>query len=168
MGERPRSDLADRLRLVDSLLTAAGDNLSSLHRLLTEVRTEVELVRRDEEDRSRDEEIRALRREVEQLREGMASRAVIERAKGILMQGHGISEARSFELLNELSQRRHRKLRDVAADVVDGAPGLPALPAGRPDGDRDEGTGPPRGTRPLDGEPRTPAGAPPTAAAVRR
>jgi hypothetical protein len=132
MSERPRSDLANRLRLVDSLLTAAGDNLSSLQRLLTEVRTEVELARREEEEASRDEEIRALRREVDQLREGMASRAVIERAKGILMQGRTISEARAFELLNELSQRSHRKLRDVAADVVSGTLGLP-VPATAPE-----------------------------------
>jgi|tagenome__1003787_1003787.scaffolds.fasta_scaffold20747802_2 hypothetical protein len=110
----------DRLRLADSLLVAIEGSLSSLQRLLTEVHKEITLSLRDEIEASRDEVISALRREVDQLREGMASRAVIERAKGILMQMHSVSEAESYALLNETSQRRHRKLRDVAADVVNG------------------------------------------------
>jgi hypothetical protein len=122
MSVRDRSDLAGRLRLIDSLLSAADDSLSSFQRLLAEVHTEVAQLRREEAEQSRDEEILALRREVEQLREGMNSRAVIERAKGILMQTNELSESESFELLNEMSQRRHRKLRDVAADVAGGSP----------------------------------------------
>jgi hypothetical protein len=122
MGERERSDLAGRLRLIDSLLSAVDDSLSSFQRLLSEVHTEVARLRREEEEHSRDDEIAALRREIEQLREGMNSRAVIERAKGILMQTNALSEAESFDLLNEMSQRRHRKLRDVAADVASGSP----------------------------------------------
>jgi hypothetical protein len=121
MSEKDRSDLAGRLRLVESLLTAVGDSLSALQRLLSEVHNEVDLARREEEESSRDGEIQALRREVEQLREGMISRAVIERAKGILMQTHSLSESESFDLLNEMSHRRHRKLRDVAADVATGS-----------------------------------------------
>jgi hypothetical protein len=138
MSEKDRSDLAGRLRLVDSLLSAVGDSLSSLQRLLSEVHNEIDLARREEEESSRDDEIQALRREVEQLREGMTSRAVIERAKGILMQTHSLSESESFDLLNEMSHRRHRKLRDVAVDVATGAqnsrvaprPGNGSPPAG--------------------------------------
>jgi hypothetical protein len=130
MGDRDRSDLAGRLRLIDSLLSAVDDSLSSFQRLLSEVHTEIAQLRREEEGQSRDEEIQALRREVEQLREGMNSRAVIERAKGILMQTNDLSESESFDLLNEMSQRRHRKLRDVAADVANGSPG--ARSAGTP------------------------------------
>ncbi|NEK95663.1 ANTAR domain-containing protein [Modestobacter muralis] len=124
MGDTDRSDLADRLRHVDSLLTAATDMLSSLHRVLAEVHRELGPARREEEERPRDAEIAQLRHEVEQLREGMASRAVIERAKGVIMRGHGVSEAESFALLTDLSQRTHRKVRDVAADLLDGPPDL--------------------------------------------
>ena len=144
MSDPNHSDLAARLRLVDSLLTAATDMVSSLHRVLAEVHNELGPARREEEAHPRDAEIAELRREVSQLREGMASRAVIERAKGVLMHGQGISEAEAFALLTDLSQRTHRKVRDVAADVLDGAPGLPVVarrPAGVPAGRPPCGTG---------------------------
>jgi polyhydroxyalkanoate synthesis regulator phasin len=130
MSDTARSDPVARLRLVDSLLTAVEDNLSSFQRLLAEIHTEVALLRQEEEEQSRDEEIQALRREVAQLREGLTSRAVIERAKGILMQSGDLNEAEAFELLNEMSQRRHRKLRDVAAEVANGAPTTRLVSAG--------------------------------------
>jgi hypothetical protein len=124
MHDPDHSDVADRLRLIDSLLTAAGESVSPLARLLTEAQREIERARQEEDRRSsRDAEVAALRREVEQLRDGMTSRAVIERAKGMLMQAGSVTEAEAFELLTEMSHRRHRKLRDVAADVVAGAPG---------------------------------------------
>jgi hypothetical protein len=139
MGDTDRTDLAARLRLVDSLLTAATDIMSSLQRVLAEVHNELGPARREEEAHPRDAEIAELRREVEQLREGMASRAVIERAKGVLMRGHGVSEAESFALLTDLSQRTHRKVRDVAADLLVGSPEVQvvaprsgAVPPGRP------------------------------------
>jgi plasmid stabilization system protein ParE len=137
MSEAERSDLAERLRLVDSLSTALGDSLSSFQRLLSEVRKEIQQLREEEETQSRDEELQNLRREVRQLREGMNSRAVIERAKGILMQTNAISESESFDLLNEMSQRRHRKLRDVAADI-----------ANPPAGGRDDGRATPAEVKP--------------------
>jgi two-component system, response regulator / RNA-binding antiterminator len=45
-------------------------------------------------------------------------RAVIERAKGILMATHGIDEQEAFELLRTQSQRDGRKLVDVAEAVT--------------------------------------------------
>jgi len=121
MGNVVRTDLADRLRLVDSLLAVAGDNLSALQRLLAEVATEVAQLRGGPGPAARGDEVQALRREVEQLREGMASRAVIERAKGVLMQAHALTEQQAFDLLTELSHDLHRKVRDVAAEVLDGS-----------------------------------------------
>ena len=76
------------------------------------------------------------------LREGRASRAVIERAKGVLVRGQGLSDAESFAPLTDLSQRTHRTVRDVAADVLDGAPGLPpAVRRPAPGRDRRGGRG---------------------------
>jgi hypothetical protein len=120
MGEAMRPHLQDRLRLAESLLRAVEDSLSGLQRLLSEVHKEVGLGLREEIESAREQEISDLRREVTQLREAMVSRAVIERAKGILMQGQGLTESQSFNVLNEMSQRHRRKLRDIAADVASG------------------------------------------------
>ncbi len=124
----------NRLRLVDSLLHAAGDSVSALQRLLAEVSTETEQVRREVERAPRDAEVHALRREVEQLRDGLTSRAVIERSKGILMRAYALTESQAFDLLAEMSQSRHRKLREVAADLVDGVLELPPQQGDPPDG----------------------------------
>lgn len=121
MSDSARLVGQDRLRLTDSMLRAVEESVASLQRLLSEVRREVDRALSDAAEWERHEELHALRQEMEQLREGFNSRAVIERAKGILMQGHALSEAQAFDFLNELSQRRHRKLRDVAADVVNGS-----------------------------------------------
>lgn len=55
----------------------------------------------------------------ENLRIAMASRAVIEQAKGILMARGGISPDQAFEMLVRASQRENRKLREVATDLVE-------------------------------------------------
>ena len=48
-----------------------------------------------------------------------ARRAVIERAKGIMMARQAIDETKAFELLRSQSQRSGRKLFDVAEAVVE-------------------------------------------------
>ena len=59
----------------------------------------------------------------ENLSKAMETRAVIEQAKGVLMSTHRIDADAAFEMLRERSQTSNRKLRDVAADVVDEAAG---------------------------------------------
>ena len=59
----------------------------------------------------------------EQLQTAMASRAVVEQAKGVLMSRHGCTAQEAFEALARRSQESHRKLRDVAQAVVDEASG---------------------------------------------
>jgi GAF domain-containing protein len=54
----------------------------------------------------------------EQMRTAMQTRSVIEQAKGILMERHGYSDYAVFKALSTLSQRSNRKLRDVAAAIV--------------------------------------------------
>ncbi|MEA2124952.1 MAG: two-component system, response regulator PdtaR [Solirubrobacteraceae bacterium] len=53
-------------------------------------------------------------------------RALIERAKGILMERHGITEDDAFELLRTHSRADNRKLIDLATAIVDGHRMLPA------------------------------------------
>ena len=56
-------------------------------------------------------------------------RALIERAKGILMERHAVEEKDAFELLREQSRVTNRKLIDLATAVVDGHRLLPRHPA---------------------------------------
>jgi GAF domain-containing protein len=56
-----------------------------------------------------------------QLSEAMRSRATIEQAKGILMGSRRCTAEEAFHLLVDLSSTSHRKLRDVAAVVVEDA-----------------------------------------------
>ena len=55
-------------------------------------------------------------------------RAVIERAKGILMERHGVNDQRAFELLRDHSQHSGRKVFDVAQAVIDSHALLPPQP----------------------------------------
>ncbi len=53
-----------------------------------------------------------------QMEQAMASRAVIEQAKGVLMGRHSIDEMVAFELLRRQSQEQNLKLRVLAAQIV--------------------------------------------------
>jgi AmiR/NasT family two-component response regulator len=57
--------------------------------------------------------------EVEQMKQAMASRAGIEQAKGILMSQRHCGPDEAFAILVKLSSQTNRKLRDVAAAVVE-------------------------------------------------
>ncbi len=68
--------------------------------------------------RARHEELAALREEAESLSEALAARKAIERAKGLLMEKEGLSEADAFGRLRRASQVSGRPLRVVAEAVV--------------------------------------------------
>jgi response regulator NasT len=55
-------------------------------------------------------------------------RAVIERAKGIVMERHHVNEAEAFELMREQSRHSGKKVVDLAQAIADGHGLLPALP----------------------------------------
>jgi AmiR/NasT family two-component response regulator len=64
--------------------------------------------------------------EYHELEGAFGRRALIERAKGILMERHSIDEQAAFEMLREQSRSGNRKLVDLATAVVDGHRLLPA------------------------------------------
>jgi AmiR/NasT family two-component response regulator len=66
--------------------------------------------------------------EYQELQGAFGRRTLIERAKGILMERHGIDDAGAFELLREASRTDNRKLLDLATAVVDGYRLLPKQP----------------------------------------
>jgi AmiR/NasT family two-component response regulator len=58
----------------------------------------------------------------------MASRAVIEQAKGNIMGRRHCTADEAFTILTQVSQRTNRKLREVAADLVAGVQRGPGPP----------------------------------------
>ena len=69
--------------------------------------------------RARHEELVAVRAEAESLQEALAARKAIERAKGLLMEKEGLSEADAFARLRKASQVSGRPLRVIAEAVID-------------------------------------------------
>jgi AmiR/NasT family two-component response regulator len=63
--------------------------------------------------------------EFHELQGAFGRRALIERAKGILMERHSIDEDAAFEMLRERSRTDNRKLVDLATAVVDAHQLLP-------------------------------------------
>ena len=68
--------------------------------------------------RARHEELSALREEAESLAEALAARKSIERAKGLLMEKEGLSEADAFARLRKASQVSGRPLKVVADALI--------------------------------------------------
>jgi AmiR/NasT family two-component response regulator len=73
-------------------------------------------------------EARQLHEKVDQLEGALERRGVIERAKGILMERHGVGEREAFELLRDHSRASRRRVVEVAQSVLDGHALLPKRP----------------------------------------
>ena len=67
-----------------------------------------------------------LNEKVAQLESALERRAVIERAKGILMERHGVDDKPAFGLMRDHARAHNRRVVDVAQAVVDGHALLPA------------------------------------------
>ena len=68
-----------------------------------------------------------------QLEEALNSRSVIDQALGILIGRHQLTAVEAFDLLRRQSQNSHRKIRDIATDLVTQTSGEPPT-LGRPFG----------------------------------
>jgi two-component system, response regulator PdtaR len=68
--------------------------------------------------RARHEELSAVREEAESLADALAARKAIERAKGLLMEKEGLSEADAFDRLRKASQLSGRPMKVIAEAVV--------------------------------------------------
>jgi AmiR/NasT family two-component response regulator len=71
------------------------------------------------------EEASRLETKVEQLESALERRAMIERAKGILMERHSIDDRAAFELLRDHARAQSRRVVDVAVTVAEGHGLLP-------------------------------------------
>ena len=68
--------------------------------------------------RARHEELVAVREEAESLADALAARKAIERAKGVLMEKEGLSEADAFARLRRASQVSGKPLKVIAEAVI--------------------------------------------------
>jgi response regulator NasT len=68
--------------------------------------------------RARHDELTALRAEADSLAEALAARKAIERAKGLLMERDGLTEAEAFARLRKASQISGRPLKVVAEALI--------------------------------------------------
>jgi response regulator NasT len=68
--------------------------------------------------RARHAELAALREEAESLAEALATRKVVERAKGLLMEREGLTEEEAFSRLRRASQSSNRPMKVVAEAIV--------------------------------------------------
>ena len=70
-------------------------------------------------------EKRRLVEQVQRLESALERRALIERAKGILMERHSVGDREAFDLLRDHARSRNRTVVDVAASVAEGHALLP-------------------------------------------
>ena len=66
------------------------------------------------------QEMRALESEVKGLEDQLETRKVVDRAKGILMDKHGMTEADSFAFIQKTAMNERRSMKSVAEEVVAG------------------------------------------------
>lgn len=60
----------------------------------------------------------SLEKEVESLKDALETRKVVERAKGILMKKHNISEEEAYERIRKTSMEKRTKLKNIAESIV--------------------------------------------------
>lgn len=71
------------------------------------------------------QESERLEEKVGQLESALARRSVIERAKGILMERHGVGDREAFDLMRDHARSQSRRVVDVALSVTEGHALLP-------------------------------------------
>ncbi len=59
-----------------------------------------------------------LRRELDEARNELATRKIVERAKGLLMRSRNIGEDEAYRLLRDTAMNQNRKIADVAESLV--------------------------------------------------
>ncbi len=63
-------------------------------------------------------EFRALEKEVGDLKQALETRKLVDRAKGILMDTQGLTEAEAFRKIQKMSMNKRRPMKDVAEAII--------------------------------------------------
>ena len=70
---------------------------------------------------ARHRETQAMAMSIEQLEEQLAARKIIDRAKGMLMDQHGMREKESFEFIQRSAMGGRLRMRDIADQILNGS-----------------------------------------------
>ncbi len=79
---------------------------------------EAELMPVIELSRARFNEFRTLEQEVGNLKDALETRKVIERAKGVLMETHGLRESEAFHRIRKTSMDARKSMKEVAEAIL--------------------------------------------------
>jgi AmiR/NasT family two-component response regulator len=79
---------------------------------------EAELMPVIELSRARFDEFRTLEKEVGNLKDALETRKLIERAKGVLMEVHGLREAEAFHRIRKTSMDARKSMKEVADAIL--------------------------------------------------
>jgi len=66
-------------------------------------------------------QIRSQQREIDDLKETLETRKIIERAKGILMDRHHMSEEEAFKRIHFQARNQNKKMREIAQSIITAA-----------------------------------------------
>lgn len=66
-------------------------------------------------------QIQSQSKEIDDLKEALETRKVIERAKGILMDRHGMSEEEAFKRIHFQARNQNKKMREIAESIITAA-----------------------------------------------
>ena len=75
---------------------------------------------RFEEYRAIEDEHARLSEEVATLEEKLETRRMVDRAKGVLMDRHGMGEADAFAFIQRTAMDRRARMQQVAQEIIDG------------------------------------------------
>jgi response regulator NasT len=117
IAQLPDADVAFLARAAEAGISAYAESMDP-----ESVQGAIEVAVRRYRDAQR------LNEKVEQLESALQRRGTIERAKGILMERHSISERAAFELLRDQARSSGRRVVEIAQSVLDGHALLPKHP----------------------------------------
>lgn len=63
-------------------------------------------------------QIRKQHAEIEELKEALETRKLIDRAKGILMDRHGMNEGEAFKRIHYQARNQNKKMREIAESII--------------------------------------------------
>jgi len=64
------------------------------------------------------DEVEHLKEQVKDLQETIESRKVIEKAKGVLMRTHGLSEPEAFRRMQKLAMDKRKSMKQIAEAIL--------------------------------------------------
>ncbi|MBM9613741.1 response regulator [Desulfobulbus rhabdoformis] len=67
---------------------------------------------------ARGEELSQKQKEIEQTKKRLEARAMIEKAKGVLMKEHNIGEEEAFQMIRKLGMDKRRPMQDIAEIIL--------------------------------------------------